>query len=54
MYVYLPYSCAPIPYTRPEYLSVSILYANLPPTVAPPILSPYVVSNVGIGKFLYV
>jgi hypothetical protein len=41
-------------YASLEYPSVTILYANLPPTDTPSIISPYVVQNMGICEFLYV
>jgi len=54
MYVRLPCSRTFVPYTPPESSSVTILYANLPSIVTPPILPPYVISNMGIGEFLHV
>ena len=54
MYDHLPHSYIFIPYTPPEYSSVTVLHANLPPPVTPSILSPHAIPNVGIGKFLYV
>jgi hypothetical protein len=50
----LPTAQALTPYAPPEYSSLAVLYADLPPSFTPTILSPHVIPNMGIREFLHV